>query len=219
MTAADRLHLVTVAARSHLARSPLAVLLAALVAVLSVLLPVTSVSASTSSAPRTRVEARHLDSILVVGSPVGVRAGQRLGDGGVAAAGRVGWLLGGKGSCASTALNAAVLGAGAFDGEDFIVLGLDAERGAEAAKAFEDGSRIPDAFLDATGKVHGPLPNSGDLGEYDSEALATLRDELAQSVQSRIAKTVQLGSDYGHSARIAEEQALIRSIEKHLADR
>jgi len=56
------------------------------------------------------------------------------------------------------------------------------------------------------------------LGEYDPGALATLRDQLEQSVQRRIAKTVELGSDYGHSARIAEEQQLIQSINKYLAD-
>lgn len=59
----------------------------------------------------------------------------------------------------------------------------------------------------------------GDLGKYDPEDLARLRGELQQSVQKRIEKMVQLGSDYGHSKRLAEEQALIRSIEKHLTDR
>jgi hypothetical protein len=91
--------------------------------------------------------------------------------------------------------------------------------GAEGAvKAAARGTRIPDVILDATGKAHGQLPSPADLGEYDTEALETLRDELEQSAQKRIAKTVQLGADYGHSARIAEEQALIRSITKYLAD-
>jgi hypothetical protein len=81
-----------------------------------------------------------------------------------------------------------------------------------------EGTRIPDAILDATGRVHGVLPSPADLAQYDPEALATLRDELVQSVQTRIANTVQLGADYGHSERIAEEQALIKSIDKYLAD-
>jgi hypothetical protein len=94
--------------------------------------------------------------------------------------------------------------------------GADILRSTEAAQR---GTRAPEAFFDATGKVHGQLPNPADLGEYDPETLATLRDELERSVQTRIAKTVELGSDYGHSARIAEEQSLIRSINKYLADR
>lgn len=89
----------------------------------------------------------------------------------------------------------------------------------EFALAAAGGTRIPDAILGAAGKVHGDLPSPADLGEYDAEALVTLREELQQSVQTRIAKTVELGADYGHSARLAEEQALIRSIDKHLADR
>lgn len=91
-----------------------------------------------------------------------------------------------------------------------------AARGIRAAK---DGTRTLDAILDATGKVHGPLPKPADLGKYDPEDLARLRDELQQSVQKRIEKTVELGADYGHSDRLAQEQALMRSIEKHLADR
>jgi hypothetical protein len=80
------------------------------------------------------------------------------------------------------------------------------------------GGLIPNASLDATGKVHGTLPSPGDLGQYDPDALGILRDELKLSVQTRIARTVDLGADYGHSARIAEEQALIKSIDKYLAD-
>jgi hypothetical protein len=64
----------------------------------------------------------------------------------------------------------------------------------------------------------GVVMNPADLSEYDPEALATLRDQLEQSVQQRIAKTVELGSDYAHSARIAEQQQLIRSINKYLAE-
>jgi hypothetical protein len=74
----------------------------------------------------------------------------------------------------------------------------------------------PDAFLDSTGKVHGDLPSPADLSQYDPEALQTLRDQLEQSVQTRIAKTVELGSDYGHSARIGQEQDLIQSINTFL---
>ncbi len=88
-----------------------------------------------------------------------------------------------------------------------------------AKRAAKAGTRTVDATLDATGKVHGKLPQPADLGKYDPDDLARLRDQLRQSVQKRIEKTVELGADYGHSARLAEEQALIRSIEKHLRDR
>jgi hypothetical protein len=62
------------------------------------------------------------------------------------------------------------------------------------------------------------LPSPADLSEYDPEALAALRDELEGSVQTRIGNRIRLGWDYGHDARIAEEQTLIRSINKFLAD-
>jgi hypothetical protein len=97
-----------------------------------------------------------------------------------------------------------------------LALGFGPEDIAEDLAA--EGTRIPDAILDAAGKVHGTLPLPADLAEYDTEALETLRDELQQSVQTRIANTVRLGADYGHNDRLAQEQALIKSIDKYLAD-
>jgi hypothetical protein len=78
---------------------------------------------------------------------------------------------------------------------------------------------VIDAALDVTGKVHGRLPQAQDLARYSLEDLARLRDELQISVQTRIARTVEMGADYGHNARLAEEQQLLQSIEKHLKDR
>ena len=89
--------------------------------------------------------------------------------------------------------------------------------GGRSGLAHRDG-QVPEAVMDATGKVHGPLPRPGDLAKFDRDALAILRDQLVESVQTRIAKTVQLGSDYGHNARIAQEQQLIHSIEKFLVN-
>lgn len=74
------------------------------------------------------------------------------------------------------------------------------------------GGLVPAAGLDGAGKVHGPLPRPADLAKFDRESLVVLRGQLETSVQTRIAKTVELGSDYGHSARQAEEQQLIHSI-------
>lgn len=71
--------------------------------------------------------------------------------------------------------------------------------------------------LDGTGKVHGVLPHPEDLGKYDPYDLAQLRDELEKSVQERIRKTVDLGSDFTHGERQAMEQQLIFSIDKFLS--
>jgi homoserine acetyltransferase len=87
------------------------------------------------------------------------------------------------------------------------------------ASELRKGFRTVDAGLDATRKVHGVLPGAQDLANYGVEDLARLRNELQTSVQTRIEKTVELGADYGHNARLAEEQQLIQSIDKHLKDR
>jgi hypothetical protein len=87
------------------------------------------------------------------------------------------------------------------------------------ASELRKGGKVIDAVLDASGKVHGYLPEVQDLRRYHAEDLARLRDQLRIRVQTRIAKTVELGADYGHDARILEEQQLLKSIEKHLEDR
>ncbi len=78
------------------------------------------------------------------------------------------------------------------------------------------GGTLIDAALDSTGKVHGILPKLKDLAKYSGDDLEALLPQLRSSVQKRIETTVKLGADYGHNARIAEEQALIKSIEKLL---
>ena len=47
-------------------------------------------------------------------------------------------------------------------------------------------------------------------------AISQLRDELKQSVQQRINKNIELGSDKAHAQRQAAEQQLIDSIDKFL---
>lgn len=78
--------------------------------------------------------------------------------------------------------------------------------------------RKPLPALDSTGKVHGELPTPGDLKNYSKEDLASLRDELKQSVQERIRKTSELGSDRPHGQRQGAEQALIHSINSLLGN-
>jgi hypothetical protein len=58
-----------------------------------------------------------------------------------------------------------------------------------------------------------------DLKNYDVDELQRLLSELKISVQTRIQATVRLGADYGHNARLAAEQQLIKSIEKYLSNR
>ncbi|WP_242166346.1 RHS repeat-associated core domain-containing protein [Lysobacter sp. M15] len=101
------------------------------------------------------------------------------------------------------------------------------DKGADIAKAARAEARaeavvrkLPELpSLDSTGKVHGALPNVRDLGRYDASDLKSLKGDLEKSVQKRIEVTVQKGSDYGHSARQAAEQQLIKRIDKHLQDR
>jgi hypothetical protein len=52
--------------------------------------------------------------------------------------------------------------------------------------------------LDATGKVHGPLPGAGDLNRYSPEELEQLSEELQQSVQERIQQTNEMDPDKAH---------------------
>jgi len=70
--------------------------------------------------------------------------------------------------------------------------------------------------LDSTGKVHGELPKPEDLKNYCPDELTQLKDELKKSVQQRIKKNIELGSDKSHGQRQAAEQQLIKSIEKYL---
>ncbi len=70
--------------------------------------------------------------------------------------------------------------------------------------------------LDSTGKVHGQLPSPKNLSRYPNEKLKQLQGELKQSVQQRIKKNIELGSDKAHGQRQAAEQQLIKSIDKKL---
>ena len=72
---------------------------------------------------------------------------------------------------------------------------------------------------DGTGKVHGDLPQLSDLNSYETDDLVSYRDDLERSVQTRIEKNSELGSDLGHAQRQAEEQAQISRINKILSDR
>ncbi len=121
--------------------------------------------------------------------------------------------LGGKAASLTTKAGKKLLEAGQK------IAKLGSKTGKKAAAAAKGGTHAIEAALDASGKVHGKLPGAKDLGKYGVDDLARLRDELKQSVQRRIEVTVQKGATTGHNDRIAAEQQLIKSIEKHLIDR
>ena len=72
---------------------------------------------------------------------------------------------------------------------------------------------------DSTGKVHGELPKASELRNYSVEGLRQLQAELRQSVEQRIRVNSAMGPKGNHGLRQAQEQELIRQIEKHLEDR
>ena len=80
------------------------------------------------------------------------------------------------------------------------------------------GDAEPLPGVDGTGKVHGKLPRPSDLSKYSREELEVFRDNLKKSVKERIRKTDELGRDRAHGQRQAEEQQLIKSIDKFLED-
>ena len=72
--------------------------------------------------------------------------------------------------------------------------------------------------IDATGKVHGKLPETKDFPKYSKDDLRQLLKELKQSVQKRIEVTTKLGRDRAHGQRQGAEQDLIKSLEKFLGE-
>lgn len=73
--------------------------------------------------------------------------------------------------------------------------------------------------VDQTGKAHKQLPARAQLASLPSDELRALKTELEASVAQRIVKNVEHGSDAGHAARQANEQSIIKLIEKILSDR
>ena len=70
--------------------------------------------------------------------------------------------------------------------------------------------------LDASGKVHGRLPEAQDLVRYSPDELLHFAQDLEQSVQERIRRTIELGPDRAHGQRQADEQYLLRQIRRRL---
>jgi RHS repeat-associated protein len=76
-------------------------------------------------------------------------------------------------------------------------------------------STVKSAY-DATGKVHGDLPKRVP-DSWTREEMQEAAGELRKSIRRRKAEQVQLGEDGPHRARIAEEEQLLRQVEKKLS--
>jgi hypothetical protein len=89
---------------------------------------------------------------------------------------------------------------------------------ADETGSFRPFARTTDELprLDATGKVHGPLPTSIP-SEWTTSDLQEFADDLRTSIQTREAEALRLGEDGPHSARLYEERQLLRQIEKRLS--
>lgn len=74
---------------------------------------------------------------------------------------------------------------------------------------------------DATGKVHGPLPDTAQaqqkIQSLTREELEQSAEELEKSIAARKAEQLRLGEEGVHRARIAEEEDLLRAIRKKLS--
>ena len=87
----------------------------------------------------------------------------------------------------------------------------------EEEMAVDGPTELP--TLDHKGKVHGDLPKVEDLGDYSTEELEQLKDDLQASVEERIRVNAELGPKGGHGRRQAEEQDMVKSIDKNLEGR
>lgn len=71
--------------------------------------------------------------------------------------------------------------------------------------------------LDSTGKVHGELPPGNRVpSHWTVEELEQLESELVMSIKRRKEVNSDLGLDYGHAKRVADEEALLRDVRNKL---
>lgn len=74
---------------------------------------------------------------------------------------------------------------------------------------------------DATGKLHGELPDAAEtqeqLQKMSREELEQSAEELEKSIATRKAEQLRLGEEGAHRARIAQEEDLLRAIRKKLS--
>ena len=78
------------------------------------------------------------------------------------------------------------------------------------------GSRSPVLSRDATGKVHGKLPDHVP-DSWVKQDLEEAAEELQQSIKTRQQEQLDLGEDGPHRVRIGQEEKLLRQILKKLS--
>jgi hypothetical protein len=71
---------------------------------------------------------------------------------------------------------------------------------------------------DGSGKVHGRLPNLGELQRMTRGALEDSQAALDESIEVRQAEQAELGEDGPHRARIGQEEVALRRIMKLLGE-
>jgi RHS repeat-associated protein len=70
--------------------------------------------------------------------------------------------------------------------------------------------------IDRTGKVHGPIPDHVP-DNWSKQDLEQVQSDLETSIGTRKAEQERLGEDPGHRARIAEEEGLLKQVDKKLS--
>lgn len=75
---------------------------------------------------------------------------------------------------------------------------------------------IPVPAIDATGKLHGELP-SHVPSNWSTAQLSELAGDLRSSIHTRKLEQTRLGEHGPHRRRIAEEERLLRRVEKKLS--
>jgi RHS repeat-associated protein len=89
----------------------------------------------------------------------------------------------------------------------------------EPADACRVEPEEPELARDRTGKVHGDVPTIAQMKGLPLVQIREAIDELKASIMVRQQEARQLGEDGPHRARIGEEEALLRSLEKVLEDK
>jgi hypothetical protein len=68
-------------------------------------------------------------------------------------------------------------------------------------------------------RLHGPLPNAGQLRTFGNEALVELREVTMTSIATREGEMLRLGAKGAHANRLGEERRLLEKISEILRNR
>ena len=88
---------------------------------------------------------------------------------------------------------------------------------AAAAAAQAAAALLPGGLSrDATGKIHGDIPDHVPEN-WTKEQLEETESELQESIKQREAEQQQLGEEGGHRERLRQEEQLLRQVQKKLS--